>query len=195
MSDRLSKQMAFIIEVDKLKSVLRQSCTIAERRRENDAEHSWHLALMAILLQEHANSKVDLLRVVKMLLIHDIVEIDAGDTFAYDETAHIDKAEREEKAFARIFSLLPQEMYDELYPLWQEFEQRESGEAKFAAALDRLQPLLLNVHTEGSAWQRHGVKKSQVLQRNRTIEEGSNQLWNYAQHIIEYAVHNRYLDE
>lgn len=134
--NRLEKQIGFIVEVDRLKTILRQSSITDGSRRENDAEHSWHLAVMAVLLREYAEeSRLDLLKVIKMLLVHDLVEIDAGDTFAYDEEGHKDKAEREEAAAERLFSLLPEDQRDEIYELWREFEDRRTPEAKFAAAL------------------------------------------------------------
>jgi len=147
--DRLIKQISFIIETDKLKTIYRQSLLSDKSRYENDAEHSWHLALMAALLSEHTNEKVDLLKVIKMVLIHDLVEIDAGDTYCYDEKAKLDKREREEKCANRIFSLLPDDQRDEMFELWEEFEKMETAEAKFAAALDRLQPVLLNYTADG----------------------------------------------
>lgn len=194
-NERLIQQIEFIIEVDKLKTILRQSRTIQERKRENDAEHSWHLTLMAIILQEHANADVEILRVLKMLIIHDIVEIDAGDTFAYDEHGHEDKTKREEKAFQRIYNLLPEDQYRELYQLWREFEDRLSPESKFAASLDRLHPMLLNFHTEGATWKQHGICRDQVNRRNSHIAEGSSELWEYAQTIIEEACERGFLKE
>jgi putative hydrolase of HD superfamily len=157
--DRLETQLAFILETEKLKQVFRQTLLLGDRRPENDAEHSWHLSLMAVLLVEHASAMVDLLKVLKMLLIHDVVEIDAGDTFAYDEVANLDKEEREQKAADRLFGLLPTDQAGAMRALWDEFELRQSPEARYAAALDRLQPLLLNFHGEGAAWRRHGVKR------------------------------------
>lgn len=194
--DRLQQQLAFIIEVDKLKTILRQTLISDRSRQENDAEHSWHLSLMAVLLAEHANTpNLDLLKVLKMLLIHDIVEIDAGDTFAYDEKGHADKEEREEKAAQRIFRLLPDDQYEEVYRLWREFEERETPEAKFASALDRLQPMMLNYKSEGFAWKKHGIKRDQVLKRNAQIAEGSSMLWEYAKQLIDEATTKKYLKE
>ncbi len=194
--NRLQQQMGFIIEIDKLKNILRQTHITGEDRQENDAEHSWHLAVMALILDEYANEKgIDTLHVIKMLLIHDLVEIDAGDTFAYDEKGYEDKEEREEQAAERIFSILPDDQADMIYALWREFEERESPEARFAAALDRLHPMLLNFATEGVAWKKHNVIKEQVTKRNGTIAEGSEALWEYAQAIIEDAVETGYLKE
>ena len=193
--DRLSRQLDFIIEVDELKHVLRQTLLIQDRRQENDAEHSWHLALMAVLLAEHAAVEIDLPRVVKMVLIHDLVEIDAGDTFAYDEEAHADKEDRERAAADRIFSLLASDQATELRALWDEFEARETGDSRFAAALDRLQPLLLNYHAGGDTWRQHDVRRDQVVARNRHIEDGSPALWAYASDLIDRAVAEGKLDD
>jgi putative hydrolase of HD superfamily len=192
---RLAQQLAFIIEVDKLKQVFRRTLLTDRTRLENDAEHSWHIALMAVLLSEYANEDVDLIRVVKMLLIHDIVEIDAGDTFCYDEAGHVDKLEREQAAADRLFNLLPDDQATELRELWDEFEERQSAEARFAAALDRLQPLLHNFHTDGEAWQKHGVRSSQVLERNRHMAEGAEKLWDFAEQMIHDAVKQGMLAE
>lgn len=192
-SKRLLKQLEFVREIDKAKGVLRQSVLLDHSRRENDAEHSWHLAVMAILLEEHAKEPVDLLKVVKMLLIHDIVEIDAGDTYAYDIKAHDDKEERERRAAERIFGLLPEEQGEEFRRLWEEFEARETPEARYAAAMDRFQPLMFNYFTEGATWKAHGVTREQVVARNRHIQEGSEPLWQCAVELIDEAVKKGYL--
>lgn len=192
--ERLQQQLNFIIEMDKLKSIIRQSRLIDRSRNENDAEHSWHLAIMALLLREHANdSHLDILKVIKMLLVHDIVEIDAGDTFAYDEIGHETKAQREEEAAQRLFGMLPVDQADAFHQLWQEFEARETSEVKFAASLDRLQPMLLNYHTEGAAWRQHGITSDKVIARNSHIAEGSEKLWKYAETFIRDAVAKGYL--
>lgn len=193
ISERLRKQLEFIREIDKAKTVLRRSVLLDRSRRENDAEHSWHLAVMAILLVEYANEPVDLLKVVKMLLIHDLVEIDAGDTYAYDAKGNEDKYEREQRAADRIFGLLPQEQGEELRRLWEEFEERRTPEARFAAAMDRLQPVMLNYLTEGVVWRQHGVTSEQVIARNRHIAEGSEVLWEAAAEYIQDAVRKGYL--
>jgi putative hydrolases of HD superfamily len=186
---RLARQMQFILEVDRLKEVFRQTVLTHSRRAENDAEHSWHLALMVIVLAEHAKAPgLDVLRVLKMVLLHDLVEIDAGDTFVYDETARADQAERETRAADRIFGLLPQDQGREFRALWEEFEARRTPEARFAAACDRLQPMLLNVHTDGASWRRHGITSDRVLARNGHIVEGSTALWAYAEAMIAEAV-------
>lgn len=186
--DRLSAQLGFIAEIDKVKGIIRQTWVLDGERRENDAEHSWHIALMAILLQEYAQEPIDVLHVVKMLLIHDLVEIDAGDTFAYDVAGHADKEEREQKAADRIFNLLPPDQADEVMALWREFEARETPESRYAAALDRFQPMFHNFLTNGKGWQKHGIRRDQVIARNQHIEEGAPALWKRAQVLIEEAV-------
>ncbi|MNN29411.1 5'-nucleotidase [compost metagenome] len=193
---RLQQQMEYIREIDKLKKVLRQSLLMDASRQENDAEHSWHLAMMAVLLQEYANEPLtDVPRILKMLLIHDIVEIDAGDTFAYDEMGHLDKRVREEQAANRIFGLLPEDQRDELLALWEEFESESTAESRYAASIDRLQPLLHNYHTEGAAWRRHGVKSSQVLKRISKLKDSVPELYEYAAGLIHDAVAKGYLAE
>ncbi len=192
--DRLAKQVSFIVEIDRLKGVLRQTLVTGNAgRQENDAEHSWHLALMAVLLAEYAEEEIDLLRVVKMALIHDLVEIDAGDTFAYDVKGHEDKYERERDAADRIFGMLPDDVGQEFQGLWEEFEARETAEARFAAALDRFQPILLNYHTQGAAWQKHGIRVDQVMERNAHIEVGAPAIWTYVRGLILDAVEKGYL--
>lgn len=194
MNQNLEKQLALVIELDKLKSVLRRTrVKSAQAREENSAEHSWHVALMALLLEEHANQPVDIARVVKMLLIHDVVEIDAGDTFVYDTVALESQAENELKAAKRLFAMLPEQQGNELLQLWLEFEAAQSDDARFAKALDRIIPMLLNYHNDGQSWQEHGVRKEQVIAINQRIEQGSETLWQYAQHIIEQAVQNGWL--
>jgi putative hydrolase of HD superfamily len=192
---RLDAQIRFVVEIDKVKHVLRQTDLMDGSRRENDAEHSWHLAVMALLLAEHAAGDVDPARVVRMVLIHDLVEIDAGDTFCYDEEGAKDKAEREQAAADRIFAMLPDDQAADFRALWDEFEARETPDAKFAASLDRLQPLLHNYHTQGAAWRRHGIVRSQVVSRNRHIAEGAPALWEYARRLIDDAVAKGYLAE
>ncbi|QNU65414.1 HD domain-containing protein [Ruminiclostridium herbifermentans] len=193
-NERLMKQMQFIIEVDKLKKVFRQNIVIGTIRNENDAEHSWHLAIMAMLLSEYSSEKnLDVLKVIKLVIVHDLVEIDAGDTFCYDEKAQEDKAEREQKAADRIFNILPDDQAEEIFTLWREFEERKTPEAKFASCLDRLQPLLLNYHTEGYTWQNTDVTSEKVLNRNRFLEENTPELWEYAKEIIEDSVKRGFL--
>lgn len=186
--ERLAQQLRFILEADKLKQVHRRSYLANGSRVENAAEHSWHLALMALVLAEHANEEVNLLRVIQMVLVHDIVEIDAGDTYLYDEVANIDKAEREELAAARLFGLLPPGQARALHGLWKEFEARQTADARFANALDRLMPLLHNYHSAGIAWKEHGIRGEQVRERLAVMGDGAAGLWTYAQSIIEAAV-------
>lgn len=178
--DRLDKQFAFFREIDKEKKIGRQTYLTGATRKENDAEHAWHMAVMTLFLSEYANEEIDVLRTISMLLIHDLVEIDAGDTYAYDETGKATQREREEKAADRIFSLLPEEQGRKLRDLWEEFEERKTPEAKFARTMDNIQPLMLNAATDGKAWEEHGVHLSQVLQRNEKTAEGSEVLWKYA---------------
>lgn len=181
--------MQFIVEIDKLKQVLRRTITINDDRNENSAEHSWHVSAMAVLLSEYAAaSGLDLLRTVKMLLVHDLVEIDAGDTYCYDEEAGKDKQAREAQAACRIFAMLPGDQRDEISSLWEEFEAGLTPEAGFANALDRLQALLLNFHTNGRTWAKHGVTSRQVLKRVGPIESISPRLWEYARSLIREAV-------
>ncbi len=182
--DRLETKMVFLREIDKLKSVLRRTYLIDGSRRENSAEHSWHLAMMVIVLNEFSNEQVDVLKVLEMVLIHDIVEIDAGDTFLYSDSKE-EKKIKEEKAAKRIFGLLPKELSDEFSRLWTEFEEKKTPEAKFAAAIDRLEPVMQNHATGGRAWRENGVKKEQVLSANRHIEEGSVVIWNFVSKLIE----------
>ena len=183
--ERFVKQLRFIVEIDKLKRVLRRTLLTDQSRRENSAEHSWHIALMAPLLAEYAAEEIDVLRVMKMLLVHDLVEIDAGDTFAYDAAGHLDKEDRERAAADRVFGLLPEDQATELRSLWNEFEVSETPEARFALALDRLQPLLQNVHADGGTWRSHGVTREQVVERMRPIQRTSVFLWEYAIEAIE----------
>jgi putative hydrolase of HD superfamily len=192
---RLQKQFAFIHEIDKLKKILRQTLLTDGSRRENDAEHSWHISAMALILSEYSNSDIDVLRVLKMLLIHDLVEIGAGDTFCYDVEANKGKAERERLAAEEVFGLLPSDQCRDLIELWEEFERRETPESKFAAALDRLQPVLHNCATEGAAWQKHGVKRPIVEAQNSHIKEGSRVLWEEFSRIIDDAAKKGYLPE
>ncbi|MCR5708187.1 MAG: HD domain-containing protein [Ruminococcus sp.] len=166
MDDRLRKQLDFMLELDKMKNLYRQTYVLCEDRKENDAEHSWHLAILAMMLSEYSNEPVDVLHVIKMVLVHDVVEIDAGDTYCYDSEGYKSKAEREEKAAQRIFGLLPDDQQAEFYSLWREFEDSETADARFAAVLDRLQPLTLNYTKDGISWQEHGIRKEQVLARN-----------------------------
>ena len=183
--ERLQKQMEFIIEVDKLKDIIRQTNLTNGERKENDAEHSWHLALMAVFLSEYSKEPVDVLQVIKMVLIHDLVEIDAGDTYLYDEAGNGTKAAREQKAADRIFNILPEDQAEELFELWREFEERTTPESKFANTLDRIQPVLLNDATEGRAWREHDVSIDQIMSKNEYTSQGSDVLWDYIQEVFE----------
>lgn len=183
--DRLEQQIEFILEADKLKTIGRQSYIADGSRKEDDAEHSWSLALMCMLLREYANEDVDILKVMSMVLIHDVVEIDAGDTYAYDDAGNATKREREEAAADRIFNILPEDQAACMRALWEEFEKNETSEARFALTLDKVQPILLNHTTGGRAWREHGVKESQIMERNRPTPEGSLKLWEYVKKLIE----------
>lgn len=194
-SERLLKQIEFIKEIDKLKHILRRTVLMDGSRQENDAEHTWHLAMMAMVLLEHTPEPPNLAKVLNMLLIHDIVEIDAGDTFAYDAAGHEDKQEREMKAAERIFGLLPEDQKQELIALWLEFEQRQSQEAKYAAAIDRIQPLLHNYYTGGLSWRKHGVRSSQVLERISDVADIAPSLYELVTGLIRDAVQKGYLQE
>jgi len=187
-SNRLQRQVNFVLEIDRLKGILRRTHVPGTERRENSAEHSWHLAVMALVLAEHSNEEIDSFRAAKMALIHDLVEIDAGDTYCYDEAGNRDREERERKAADRVFGLLPDDQARELRELWEEFEARATPEARFAAALDRLLPVLHNCFTEGKSWREHGVTRSMVIARNRPMREGSRSLWRFAEGLIEAAV-------
>ncbi len=193
---RLEKQLSLLIELDKLKTVLRRTrIKSAQDRLENSAEHSWHVALMALLLEEHANRPVDIARVVKMLLLHDIVEIDAGDVLVYDQEAIKQQQAKEYQAADRLFAMLPDDQGAELHALWLEFERAESADAQFAKSLDRLIPMLLNYHNQGIGWIENQVTKQQALSVNQKIEFGSAALWQKAQQIIDQAAKSGWLKE
>lgn len=190
MNERLKKQKEFLLEVDKMKQIYRQTHIRGGSRQENDAEHSWHLALMTALLSEHANEKIDVRKTMLMVLVHDIVEIDAGDTYAYDAAGNATKRERELKAAKRIFHLLPEDQAEELFQLWEEFEACETPEAKFAHSMDNIQPIMLNDATGGKAWREHQVKKSQVEKRQESTRAGSETIMEVAEEIIRRNVEN-----
>lgn len=187
---RLEQQMEFIMEVDKLKKIERQTYLSDASRKENDAEHSWHLALMAILLSEHSNKHIDVLKTITMVLIHDIVEIDAGDTFAYDIKGNQTKREREEKAADRIFNLLPKDQAIYMREIWEEFERADTNEAKFAHTLDNLQPLSLNNITNGKSWREHKIKATSVRERQKNNQLGSVTINEYVNKLIEKNIKN-----
>lgn len=192
---RLARQIAFIVEIDRLKLVLRRTLIGDGSRHENSAEHSWTLAMLALLLSEYAAEPVDSAHVMKMVLVHDIVEIDAGDTFFYDDVGTQDKAEREQLAAARLFGLLPDDQAAELRGLWEEFEARQTPEARFAAAIDRLMPLIHNYLNDGYSWRRNHIRPDQVRQRNnRIIAAGSPALGDLAEAIVAEGQANGYFD-
>lgn len=177
---RLDKQFAFIREIDQEKKIGRQTYLADGERKENDAEHAWHMAVMVLLLQEYANEEIDILRTISMLLIHDLVEIYAGDTYAYDEEGKKSQKKREQKAAERLFGILPEDQEKMMRALWEEFEAEESAEAKFARTMDHIQPLMLNAASGGKSWLEHGIHLSQVLSRNQKTADGSAALWEYA---------------
>jgi len=186
--ERLRRQLEFILEIDRLKSVLRQSYLIDSDRHENSAEHSWHLAVAAMVLTEHAKERIDVGKVIRLVLVHDLVEIDAGDTFVYDEAANVGKAAREQEAANRLFGVLPEDQAQTFMALWREFEDRQTKEAKFAFALDRLLPILHNVFTQGRSWKEHGIRQEQALSKNRPSEDGSPVLWEAVESLIEQTL-------
>lgn len=188
MDDRLKKQINFILEVDKAKEVFRRTLISNGERYENDAEHSWHLSLMAPILKEYIKEDIDILRVINMVIIHDLVEIDAGDTFCYDKKGNETKRFRELKAAERIFNILPKEQGEIIFSLWNEFEEMKTPEGKYAATLDRLQPLLLNSANGYKTWKKNKTTKSMVLERMAIIKESSGELWNLVLDIIEDGI-------
>lgn len=179
-NERLDKQIAFCREIDKEKQIGRQTYLADGTRKENDAEHAWHMAVMTLLLSEYANEEIDVLRTVSMLLIHDLVEIDAGDTYAYDEEAKKSQREREMQAADRLFGILPEDQGEQFRALWDEFEAGETKEARFARTMDNFQPVLLNAAADGKAWEEKGVRLCQVQKRNQNTAKGSEALWEYA---------------
>ena len=190
MDDRLRKQMDFALEIDKEKNVFRQTHLSGHGRRENDAEHAWHMAVMVYILKEYSNEPIDIARTMIMCLIHDIVEIDAGDTYAYDEEGKKTQKEREDRAKERIFSMLPDDQRDELLSIFEEFEKSETAEAKFARAMDNLQPLTLNDSNDGSDWREHGVTEAQVRARQERTRLGSDELYRLTDSILKKHAKN-----
>ena len=191
---RFKSQIEFILEVDKLKQIQRRTLLLDRSRRENSAEHSWHIALIVLVLSEYAKEdNLDLLQVIKLLLVHDLVEIDADDTYCYDAVGGQDQKEREMKAADRIFNILPPDQADAFRALWDEFEARETAESRFANALDRLLPLLHNYFTHGHTWQKHGIRKNQVISRMQPIHESSSFLWDSVLNLIDDAVEKGFL--
>ena len=193
--ERFEKQIDFILEADKEKKILRQTHVTGYERNENDAEHAWHMAMMIYLLKEYANEEFDVAKAMMMALTHDIVEIDAGDTYAYDEKAKATQAEREAKAAERIYGLLPEDQMLELKGLFEEFEACETPEARFVRAMDNLQPLLLNDANEGRDWRVHNVQKAQVVKRNASTRLGSEEIWNAAMEIVDENVKKGHIGE
>ena len=186
--NHLLNQIEFIREIDKLKYIFRKTKLINSDRPENDAEHSWHLAMMAIVLAGHANEPIDLEKVMKMVLIHDIVEIDSGDVFAYDTTKSHDNFDEELKAARRIFGILPKEQAEEFLNIWIEFEEMKTPESKFARALDRLEPLLQNASNNGGTWREFDVKYDKVIEKKKVIKDGSEKIWEFAKQLIDESV-------
>lgn len=184
LDERLKKQLEFSLEIDKEKNVLRQTHLTDHGRRENDAEHAWHMAVMAYILKEYSNSKIDIARTMIMCLVHDIVEIDAGDTYAYDDEGKKTQSEREQKAKNRIFSLLPDDQADEMKKIFDEFEKNETAEAKFAHAMDNIQPMILNNSNSGSDWKSHNVRAEQVMERQKKTKPGSEKIYALAEKIV-----------
>lgn len=191
--DELNKIISFILETDKLKNIYRQTYVTGEDRTENDAEHSFHLALMTSMMSQYSNEPIDVLKTMKMVLVHDVVEIDAGDTYCYDAEASKTKEDRELVAAERLFGILPESIGSEFRELWNEFERRDTPESRFAAVMDRVQPLLLNVATNGRAWKEHGIYIDQVRKRIAPVKDGSVVLWQYLTDLIEDACEKGYL--
>lgn len=184
----LKRDIDFIIELDKLKKIKRKTKLIGTNIEEDDAQHSWHISIMALILEEYADEDLDILKVLEMLLIHDLVEIYAGDTFAYDEEGHKDKEERELKAANKLYSLLGEKKGDKFKSLWLEFEEGKSKEAVFAIAMDRLQPILLNYHNSGGTWKEYGIKKEQILKRVKPVMDTSKELGKFINELLDTAV-------
>lgn len=187
-TDNLLKQVAFIKEIDKLKYIQRKTKLFNSDRHENDAEHSWHLAMMTIILAEHSDQPIDVLKVLKMVLIHDTVEIDAGDTFIYDAAKSHTNTDEELIAAKRIFGLLPAEQAEELISIWEEFEAGVTADAKFARAMDRFEPLLQNTSNNGGTWTEFNVPYQKVYDKKKAIKDGSASIWDYAENLINEAV-------
>jgi putative hydrolase of HD superfamily len=192
-NEKLLKDIEFIVELDKMKSTFRQTTLIDKSRRENDAEHSWHISIMAMVLSEYANEDIDLFKVIKMLLVHDLVEIYAGDTFCYDKKGNEDKKERELKAADKIYGILSKDKAMEIRALWDEFEEMETKEALFAASMDRLQPIFSNYFSGGGTWTKYGISKAEVHKRIAPIEKSSTELWEFTLNLIEDAVDRGYI--
>ena len=192
-ADRLTSQLQFIIEIDKMKTIIRRTLLMDGSRRENDAEHSWHIAILAMVLKEYANKPVNIDKVVKMCLVHDLVEVYAGDTYAYDDKGNATKLDRETAAADKLFSILPDGQGDEIRALWEEFDAHETDEAKFALGMDRLQPILHNFITEGVTWKEGHVTSDKVLKRNEGLKDIAPELWDLIEWLVNTAVERGYL--
>jgi putative hydrolase of HD superfamily len=195
MTGRIKKQIEFLIEIDRLKTIYRRNYISDGTKRENDAEHSWYFAVAALLLSEYSNKEIDVQRVIQMALVHDIVEIDAGDTFIYDEAAKEHQKEKEEKAAARIFGMLPDDQRKYFTDLWNEFEENRTDESRYARSIDRLVAILLNNRSNGKAWKEHGIRHARVYEVNKRIAEGSLELWSLVEEIINRSVEEGILYE
>ncbi|MBZ2175539.1 HD domain-containing protein [Schnuerera sp. xch1] len=195
IKDGLKRDIEFIVELDKMKSILRQTNLIDKSRREDDAEHSWHISVMAMVLSEYANENIDVCKVIKMLLVHDLVEIYAGDTFCYDVEGNKSKKKRELEAADKIYGMLKEDKGQELRNLWDEFEEMKTKEALFAAAMDRLQPLFSNYYSDGGTWKKFNVTKAEVYKRIAPIEKASDELWEFTTNMIEDAIKKGYIKE
>lgn len=191
-NEKLRKQIDFIVEIDKMKNIFRQTSLIDKSRRENDAEHSWHIAIMAMILSKYADKDIDECKVIKMLLVHDLIEIYAGDTFCYDEIGNLDKKERENNAADKLFSMLSEEG-QEMRELWEEFEEMETENAIFAASMDRLQPMLQNYFSDGGTWKKFNISKEQVYERISPVKKASKELWKFVEYMVEDSYEKGYI--
>lgn len=193
-NEKLRKQIDFIVEIDKMKNIFRQTSLIDKSRRENDAEHSWHIAIMAMILSKYADKDIDECKVIKMLLVHDLIEIYAGDTFCYDEIGNLDKKERENNAADKLFSMLPEEEGQEIRELWEEFEEMGTENAIFAASMDRLQPMLQNYFSDdGGTWKKFNISKEQVYERISPVKKASKELWKFVEYMVEDSYEKGYI--
>lgn len=186
--ERLKKQLEFLVEIDKMKNVLRRTLIVDGSRRENDAEHSWHLAMLAMVLEEYSEREINISRVVRMCLVHDLVEVYAGDTFAYDEKGYEDKLARETAAADKLFSKLPTEQGEEFRALWEEFDEAQTADAMYAAAMDRLQPMMNNFLTDGHTWKEGKVTSDKVLDRMQPIKKATPELWQVVEYIVSTSI-------
>lgn len=195
MEQKIITDIEFIVELEKMKSVFRKTKVIGEDRYEDDAQHSWHISTMAMVLEEYADHDVNIDKVIRMLLIHDLVEIYAGDTFGYDTEGYKDKFERETKAADKLFGMIDSEKGSYMRSLWDEFEAEESNDALFALTMDRLQPILSNFYNDGGTWLEHGVKRSAIEKRIAPMKKASMQIWNYANSLLDKAIEQGFVEE